>query len=185
MAPAGILLPGLFGTREIHSENLRAFPKWTAALQRFKRELDNCKAADCTEWNDLVAMLRGWSATTQMVLLNAAINRHRYIEDWANWELADYWATPLQFLAHDGDCEDFAIAKYLALRQVGVPVDRLRVVIVRDHARNRMHAVLAVFVAGRALIMDNLRDDIVSAELVRQYEPVYSINEQGWWLHRR
>ena len=40
----------------------------------------------------------------QLKLVNSALNRHHYIEDWANWELADSWETPLQFLERSGDC---------------------------------------------------------------------------------
>jgi predicted transglutaminase-like cysteine proteinase len=103
----------------------------------------------------------------------------------ANWRELDYWATPLEFLARSGDCEDFAIAKYQVLRALGVPIDDMRIVIVNDRARRATHAVLAVYVDGRPLILDNLRNDVVAADLIGDYEPVYSINEQGWWLHRR
>ncbi len=122
---------------------------------------------------------------TRLALLSRAINRHRYVEDAVTWQRADYWETPLQFLDRNGDCEDFAIAKYLALRELGMPASDMRIVVVRDQARYVMHAVLVVYVEDRALIPDNLRDEIVSAELIRNCEPIYSINEQGWWLHRR
>ena len=156
-------------------------------LARFERELAECTPDRCRldEWQQLVASLHGRNAVAQLKLVNKALNRHRYIEDWANWDLADYWETPLQFLDRSGDCEDFAIAKYPALRAVGMPAENMRIVIVHDHAHHRMHAVLAVYVRGRALILDSLYDAIVEADVIDQYEPIYSINEQGWWLHRR
>ena len=164
-----------------------AFPKWRAMLARFNQELADCSPDHCRieEWQQLVFSLQGHNALAQLKLVNAAINRHRYVDDWANWDLADYWETPLQFLDRSGDCEDFAIAKYLALRAAGMPADAMRIVIVRDHARQRMHAVLAVYVRGRALILDSLYDAIVEADAIDHYEPIYSINERGWWLHRR
>jgi predicted transglutaminase-like cysteine proteinase len=182
-----VMTPSLFGTQELHSKNLQAFPKWRSVLTRFDRELTTCTPDRCRlgEWNLLLAVLRGWDVTTQLMLVNSAMNRHRYIEDAFNWDLADYWETPLQFLDRSGDCEDFAIAKYLALRSVGVPAEDMRVVIVRDRVRQRMHAVLAVYVRGRAMILDNLRNEIIGADLIDDYEPIYSINERGWWLHRR
>ena len=186
-ASAGIGQIGLFRTHELHSATLKSFPKWQDMLARFERELAECTPDRCRldEWQQLVASLRGRNATAQLKLVNSAINRHRYIEDWANWDLADYWETPLQFLDRSGDCEDFAIAKYLALRAGGMPAQNMRIVIVRDSARQRMHAVLAVYVRGRALILDSLYDAIVEADAIDHYEPVYSINENGWWLHRR
>lgn len=185
--PAGMRQPGLFGTKEFHSANLTAFPKWRDALTRFNRELAECAPHRCRvdQWRLLVTSLRGPSEMTQLARLNGIINRYPYVEDVTNWSRADYWATPLQFFDRSGDCEDFAIAKYLALRQSGVPPNDLRVVVVRDRERRVMHAVLAVYVAGQALILDNLRNDIVAADRISRYEPLYSINELGWWLHRR
>jgi predicted transglutaminase-like cysteine proteinase len=179
---------GLFGTTEIQSFDLNKFPKWRGALARFAEELRSCNESRCGlgEWNQLVASLRGRDVSMQLALLNLHVNRYSYVEDRINWRQLDYWATPLQFLARSGgDCEDFAITKYLVLRELGVEPDDLRIVIVRDRLRGIAHAVLAVYVDGRALILDNQRDDVVVAELVRNYVPVYSLNERGWWLHRR
>src|SRR5262245_16813765 len=187
-ATAGILRTGLFGTTEIPSSNLSRFPKWRDTLARFADELNSCEETRCRlgEWNRLVASLRGWDVPTQLALLNEYVNRYSYVEDRVNWRQLDYWATPLQFLARSGgDCEDFAIIKYLVLRELGMDIDDLRIVIVRDRARGIAHAVLAVYVDGRALILDNQRDDVVVADLIHSYLPVYSLNERGWWLHRR
>jgi predicted transglutaminase-like cysteine proteinase len=184
---AGVAQIGLFRTHELHSANLKAFPKWQDMLARFERELSDCTPDRCRldEWQQLVASLHGRTPMAQLKLVNSTINRHRYIEDWANWDLADYWETPLQFLDRSGDCEDFAITKYLALRAGGVPAENMRIVIVHDSSRHRMHAILAVYVRGRALILDSLYDAIVEADAIDHYEPIYSINENGWWLHRR
>ena len=187
-APAGIVRTGLFGTTEIESPNLKRFPKWRGTLDRFADELRSCeRTARCRigEWNDLIASLRGWDVPTQLALLNVYVNRYPYVEDRINWHQADYWATPLQFLARSGDCEDFAITKYLALRELGTATDDMRIVIVRDRARGIAHAVLAVYIDGRAMILDNQRDDVIGADLISGYVPVYSLNERGWWLHRR
>lgn len=183
---AGATATGLFGSREFHSTNLTKFPKWRGALERFEEELASCAAHACSlqEWRSLLSPLDGVDAKTQLRLVNRAINKFRYVEDYANWQRADYWATPLQFLDRSGDCEDFAIAKYMALRELGIPSGDMRIVILRDHARHAMHAVLAVYVDGRPYILDNLRDGVVAADNIRTYEPIYSINEQGWWLHR-
>jgi predicted transglutaminase-like cysteine proteinase len=185
-ADAGIVRTGLFGTTEIASVNLNKFPKWRGTLSRFADELRSCRQpCRLDEWKRLVASLRGWDVPTQLALLNAYVNRRPYVEDRVNWQQLDYWATPLQFLARSGDCEDFAITKYLVLRELGTDVDDMRIVIVRDRVRGTAHAVLAVYVDGRALILDNQRDEILVADRIRHYAPVYSLNERGWWLHRR
>jgi len=185
-APAGIARSSLFGTTEVQSLNLNTFPKWSDALARFAEELRSCAEPDCRidEWNRLVSSLRGRDVPTQLRLLNAYVNRHPYVDDRINWHQPDYWATPLQFLARSGDCEDFAIAKYLVLRELGTALDDMRIVIVQDRARGVAHAVLAVYIEGRALILDNQRNDIVAADRISNYVPVYSLNERGWWLHQ-
>jgi predicted transglutaminase-like cysteine proteinase len=184
---AGIGQVGLFRTRELHSANLTSFSKWRDMLLRFERELAACTPDRCRldEWQQLVTSLQGRKTMAQLKLVNRTINGHRYVEDWANWERADYWETPLQFLARSGDCEDFAIAKYLALRASGISAQDMRIVVLRDRERYRPHAVLAVYVGKRVLILDSLYDAIVEADVIDHYEPIYSINEEGWWLHRR
>ena len=98
-ASAAVSKVGLFRTQELHSANLVAFPKWREMLTRFEQEMAECTPDRCRldEWRQLVGSLQGQKPTTQLKLVNKAINQHRYVEDWANWDLADYWETPLQF----------------------------------------------------------------------------------------
>jgi predicted transglutaminase-like cysteine proteinase len=96
----------------------------------------------------------------------------------------DVLGTPLEFLAYGGQCQDYAIAKYVALRQAGVPADQMRIVILRATARGEDHAVLVVNVDGEAMMLDNLRTGVVPANSEASYRPYYSINESGWWQHK-
>jgi len=108
----------LFGTTEIHSTNLKMFPKWRGTLRLFERELKSCGPDQCKrkQWQAVVDGLRGKDLMTQLREINTEMNDKRYITDPVNWNLPDYWATPLQFMRKNGDCEDYAIAKYMALR---------------------------------------------------------------------
>jgi predicted transglutaminase-like cysteine proteinase len=112
------------------------------------------------------------------------MNRRHYVSDSRNWGVKDYWATPGEFMARSGDCEDFAIAKYLSLRQLGWSEDTLRVAVVRDLSLNVNHAVLIVYFDGRTWLLDNQIRRVVETETVRHYRPVFSINEKYWWRHR-
>jgi predicted transglutaminase-like cysteine proteinase len=100
-----------------------------------------------------------------------------------NWHRSMYWESPFEFMRYGGQCQDYAIAKYLLLRAAGVPADAMRMVVLRDAAISLDHAVLAVYVNGEPLLLDNLRGDIVPARNVSYYHPYYSINENGWWSH--
>src|ERR1700753_3221158 len=59
--------------------------------------------------------LRQQSRRDQLNAVNQWANARPYVEDRVNWGVPDYWETPAQFLAHGGDCEDYAIAKYFSL----------------------------------------------------------------------
>ena len=131
----------------------------------------------------LVATARREPMLGRLATINGAVNRVPYVDDRANYGLEDYWASLDEFLARGGDCEDYAIAKYMLLRRAGVPAEAMRVVVVRDLALSTSHAILAVTVAGRTYILDNQSPTVKPAAQVARYQPVYSINETGWWLH--
>lgn len=115
--------------------------------------------------------------------VNRTVNRRPYVTDQENYGTSDHWATPAEFEARGGDCEDFAIAKYTLLKKMGVPAERMRVVVVRDLALSQQHAVLSVAVGDRHYILDNQSEQVLADSAIDHYRPVYSINERSWWLH--
>jgi len=185
-ADAAQSYPELFGTAELHSDNLAMFPKWRGMLDRYAAERRTCQAGPCKDygWSALVEGERGKDLPTELREINAAMNRRPYVSDLANWHVEDYWATPLEFMAKGGDCEDYAIAKYMALRELGFPIDDMRVVVLNDLNLGVAHAILVVYVQGTALVLDNQISTVIPADAIHHYRPVYSINERGWWLHR-
>ena len=60
----------------------------------------------------------------------------------------------------------------------------MRIVIVQDLNLKVAHAILAVYVDGTIKILDNQIKQVVDAETIRHYRPIYSVNEDAWWLHR-
>jgi len=98
-----------------------------------------------------------------------------------NWGRTDFWETPIEFLRHGGDCEDYAVAKYMALLALGVPVDDMRVTVVDDQELGVTHAVLLVADDDRYDLLDNLTDEVVPVAGLPIYRPIYAINEHGWW----
>lgn len=97
----------------------------------------------------------------------------------------DYWATPAEFLAAEaGDCEDFAIAKYVALARLGFTEDRLRVALVFDRRRRLEHALTIVYWGGDALILDPLADAPKSHVQVTRYAPICSFNRRRLWVNK-
>ncbi len=175
--------PPLFGTREVLSTNVNRFPKWTGMLERFclGTTLARCPVG---EWNELVERLRGAEPMAQLESVNRHMNGSPYITDQRNYHRSDYWATPRQFFRRDGDCEDYAIAKYMSLRALGWDSDDMRIAVVRDLNLRIAHAILIVYSDGVAWVLDNQIKRVVAADRIWHYRPYYSINETAWWLHK-
>lgn len=176
--------PSLFDTAEKRSSNLKAFTKWTSMFKRFDRELQNsADLAIIRDWQNDLRKFEGQSLKQMASSVNDLMNKKRYIVDSKNYGQSDYWATPVEFLKRGGDCEDFAIVKYTALRALGVPEERMRVAIVHDKQKNIPHAVLIVYTEQGPYILDNQEKKLVSADGVGRYRPIFSINRTAWWLH--
>jgi predicted transglutaminase-like cysteine proteinase len=124
-----------------------------------------------------------------------AVNRYfnqriRFRDDIEAWGESDHWASPLELLARgEGDCEDFAIAKYFSLLALGIPRSQLRLVyvqarVVGDPGGPQAHMVLAHFAAAGAepSILDNLVAGVLPATRRDDLTPVFSFNADGMWL---
>ena len=106
----------------------------------------------------------------------------------AHWRVEDYWATPAEFLSSNaGDCEDYAIAKYFMLRELGVPIGRLRMVYVKSGRSGAAHMVLAYYSAPGVdpLILDNLQRGIERASERPDLIPVYLFNDDDLEILQR
>lgn len=185
---------GLFRSIEMRAPAGAAIPQWQHLLVRLDqqrgawqaclRDAGLCGGGDARAWRSLLADLRGRPLAQQLRGVNDFANRLRYVADIRHWGQSDYWATPLEFLtAGAGDCEDYAILKYAGLRELGVPVDRLRLVVVEDTSRGIAHAVLAVRDDTTTWILDNQESRILPDQQIAHYQPYYSINETGRWSH--
>ena len=112
--------------------------------------------------------------------VNSFLNRVPFLDDLQHWGQDDYWATPAETVAsHGGDCEDFSIAKYFLLKELGVPIERLRITYVRAVRLQQAHMVLAYYARpeGEPLILDNLEDRVRPASQRPDLVPVYSFND--------
>lgn len=176
--------PKLFGATEKRSTSLKAFDKWTGMFKRFNASLNSPNAqGEIKKLQRNLEGLKGLSLPKMATSVNNMMNKKRYISDKANYGKNDYWATPVEFFQRGGDCEDFAIAKYTALRALGVPENRLRIAIVQDLQKNIPHAVLIVYTDQGPMILDNQIKSAIKAEKVSHYKPIFSINQEAWWLH--
>jgi predicted transglutaminase-like cysteine proteinase len=123
----------------------------------------------------------------KLAAVNDFFNQLQFVDDASHWRRRDYWATPIEFLgSNGGDCEDFAIAKYFTLLELGVPETRLQITYVKAVALNQAHMVLAYYAhpAADPLVLDNLVAEILPGSARSDLVPVYSFNGQGLWVSR-
>jgi predicted transglutaminase-like cysteine proteinase len=142
-----------------------------------------CRTEAQSAWRGLLQEAQAGPASERLARLNEVFNRRPYLEDEQVYGAGDYWANPQEFLANSGDCEDFAVAKYVALRHLGYRDDELRVVVLTDRIRDRIHAVLAVSVPGDVVILDSLSNEIFSHRDYAHYVPHLSVNLSGRFEH--
>jgi predicted transglutaminase-like cysteine proteinase len=120
-------------------------------------------------------------ASARIGEINRAVNATiRPANDLALYGSPDVWATPLMsFASRAGDCEDYAIAKYVALREIGIAAADLRLVIVQDNESHQGHAVTAVKYEGHWLVLDNLRLIVQEDTDISRLTPLYFIDDEG------
>lgn len=116
---------------------------------------------------------------------NDFFNQVPYFTDQRHWGMPDYWATPAETLgSFGGDCEDYSIAKYLSLKEIGIPISKLRITYVRALTLGESHMVLAYYPTPDAepLILDNINGNILPASQRPDLEPVYGFNDDDLWV---
>jgi predicted transglutaminase-like cysteine proteinase len=185
--------PPLFDTVEFRGESLDALPQWQRVVNEIKEETSlyqecsdaesPCSSRALLAWQSMIKSNLGDEPMSQLRAVNRFVNRWPSRTDEQNYLAMDYWASPLSFLKHSGDCEDYAIIKYVSLRQLGFDAEQLRLVIVKDVLRDVAHAVLAVNVDQQVFILDNLFQAVLPQERVSQYTPYYSVNENARFSH--
>ena len=177
--------PALFGSAEKASSDISAFTKWKDMFAKFERDVAHGRGGPAlAKWKNDIAGLKGLPLETLTVKVNTLINKTKYITDNKNWGQSDYWATPVEFFTRGGDCEDFAIAKYVSLRALGVPESRMRIAIVQDTIKNIPHAILVVYTNSGAVVLDNQSRSVKNVNSIKNYKPIFSINRTAWWLHK-
>jgi len=184
-----------FSSKEVRSKNMKPFKKWTAAVKRYSAEKGKAKKSTGTceskkfnkchyeKWIKFLVGIKKKDKLTQIKAVNTFMNKSRYITDQNNWGKKDFWASPGEFMARFGDCEDFAIAKFMSLRLLGFKNTEIRVVAVKDLNLKVGHAILVAFVDGETYVLDNQIKQVIAADRVRHYQPVFSINTKYWWRH--
>ncbi|QYK04888.1 transglutaminase-like cysteine peptidase [Shewanella zhangzhouensis] len=138
-------------------------------------------------WFQVVDSAQGLSEMEKLTKVNTFFNLFTFVDDIKLWGDSNYWATPMEFIGvAGGDCEDFSIAKYFTLLQLGIPDEKLRITMVKATSVNQYHMVLAYYETPGSvpLVLDNLDKAIKPATARRDLLPVYSFNGKQLWLNK-
>lgn len=142
---------------------------------------DHCVSPAALRFLGIVDQARARDGRARLGEINRAINLAiRPASDLAQYGEIDVWSSPLATFARGaGDCEDYAIAKYAALRQSGIAAADLRIVIIRDTRRGEDHAVAAARLDGHWLVLDNERMAMIEDIDARNVRPLFVLDDSG------
>lgn len=181
------------GALEIRTNSVPAGKQARLVFRRAELErgtYTDCESAtsDChprvRHWRASLERMRALSGLELLRELNATANELiSYRTDVSVYGEVDHWATPVESLTGYGDCEDYAILKYLSLRELGYSAEQLRIRVVRDTDHDVGHAVLTVELDGRTYGLDNLSSELIQQSSLSRHQPLYAVNENGQWLN--
>jgi len=138
--------------------------------------------------NETLKKLKNKSDLEKLNGVNNFYNKTPYMSDINNYKKKDYWATPWEFLGRDkGDCEDYVIAKYFALRHLGIESKKLYFTYVKSLKFNEPHMVLTYFKTPKSipLVLDNYNYKIFPANERMDLFPIYNFNGESLYLAKR
>lgn len=167
---------------------LWAEPQQRQAISFLQANFDENAIRRYHAWRQLIEQQQSQPALQQLAAVNRFFNLFQFVDDRVLWGQEDYWATPIEFIGMGaGDCEDFSIAKYFTLLEMGFDIQKLRLVYVKAVQLNQFHMVLAYYETPTAvpLILDNLDGVIKPATERPDLIPVFSFNGQQLWLNRQ
>lgn len=161
--------------------NLRSIIAIETRVMTLCRQMPESCAPSTARFLSIIDAARAETGRARAGLINRAVNLAiRSSRDTAQFGAADVWQSPLMtFASGSGDCEDYAIAKYVALREAGLSADDLKFVIVRNDALGEDHAVTAARIDGEWLILDNRKMLLLTDAQATDLKPLIALGEDA------
>jgi predicted transglutaminase-like cysteine proteinase len=111
---------------------------------------------------------------------NLLANHLPWIADRQKYSTSDYWATPLEtVMTYGGDCEDIAITKFVILRMLGVPAEKMRLahVVLRSSGKHHMVLTYQPDPVGEAIyVLDNMTPLMLTGAERRDLKLVFTVD---------
>lgn len=169
--------PARGGLQKLWRSASKKLPGERRILALCRINAEKCPAA-ATRFLALINRAAEEDGWTRIAEINRAINLDiRPVSDITQYGSTELWPTPLMaFASNAGDCKDYAIAKYVALRELGFAEEDLRLVIVHIRGGDEYHAVAAVRFDNRWLVLDNRTSELKYDIDVADYDPKFVID---------
>ncbi|MDD3325121.1 MAG: transglutaminase-like cysteine peptidase [Sulfurospirillaceae bacterium] len=138
--------------------------------------------------NTLMVSMVSLNTLEKLEKVNSFFNQMQFVPDIKLWGQNDYWATRIEFIGKGaGDCEDFVIAKYFTLKQLGIPSEKLFFTYVKAIKLQQAHMVLTYYETPTSvpLVLDNINTKILPATQRNDLAPVYSFNGDALYLAKQ
>lgn len=171
--------------RRMIQRSIDILPKWSVMLDKVNKKRQNLRDSSRIStytWGTIKQLWAKLPIREKVEKVNALFNAFPYTEDMFNYGIEDYWATPKEFLSQSGDCEDYAITKFYALQDLGVPEHNMRILVLIDTIRGIGHAVLLVYYDNEIYLLDNVSELVLPAKLYTHYDPQFSVDRFGVYL---
>lgn len=140
----------------------------------------------------LLAMMEKQSGLPEdriVINVNNFYNQLEYRSDRKTWNKSDYWASRLEFLGRgQGDCEDFAVAKFLTMMQLGVPGEKIFLTYVRAKGFAEPAHLVATYYKKPGtvpFVLDNYIKKILPATQRPDLVPVYSFTARDLYIQKQ
>lgn len=162
-----------------------------AFLNKVEKKYGDYAKKRLVSWMKLMNENKKLPEHEKLKIVNNFFNLLEYQTDYDHWGVKDYWATPLEFLVSGaGDCEDFSIAKYFTLLELGVEDEKLLITYAKytgEVGYEQAHMVLTYYETPTSIpsVLDNINGEILSADKRRDLRPIYSFNGAGLWRSKQ
>ncbi len=157
-------------------------------LQKVEKKYGLDASMRVDEMNKLLDSIKQDSVQQQLIAVNNFFNKVPFMTDQEGWGEDDYWSTPLEFLSiNKGDCEDYVIAKFFALLNLGIAQEKLYFTYVTYLPSNQAHMVLTYVETPKAipLVLDNINKEALLASKRHDLRHVYSFNAEALYLNKQ
>ena len=132
------------------------------------------------KYENLKVEIKDYELIRKLSHINSFINKIFPAHDISSKSSIDYWATPKEFLLQGhGDCEDYAIAKYFTLLELGIPKEKLYFGVVDLKGEKNSHMIL-LYLENKdstPLVMDNLSSKVLPLTDRKNIIPKFAFNE--------